>query len=67
MWRDSLTPEEKKAVAQAQPGSLVHRLAALLDQCEGLADHGRIPDRGTLSHFDRNNSSIPRGISRLDE
>lgn len=66
MWRDQLTPEERQQISQAAPGSLVHKLVALLDQREQMSD-GRIPGRSSLSRFDRDELYIPQDIIRLDE
>lgn len=66
MWRDQLTPEEKQKLSQAAPGSLIHKLATLLDQREQMSD-GRIPGRSSLSRFDRDELYIPQDIIRLDE
>ncbi|MCB8985856.1 MAG: hypothetical protein H6659_18655 [Ardenticatenaceae bacterium] len=67
MWRDQLTPEELAEVRDAMPGSLIHKLAMLLDKKEFTVADGRIPQRGMLNQFDNPNRYIPPNIVRLDE
>jgi hypothetical protein len=62
-WRDELTDAERAELAQARPGSLVHRLAQLLDEAARAA----IPSRQQLSQLDKSNAYIPRNLIRLDE
>lgn len=49
------------------PGSLIHKLAMLLDKKEFTVADGRIPQRGMLNQFDNPNRYIPPNIVRLDE
>lgn len=49
------------------PGSLIHKLAALLDQNEFTVADGRIPQCSRLNQFDNPNIYVPPNIVRLDE
>lgn len=50
-WRDSLTIEERQAVKSAAPGSLVFKLARLLDEASALPERPSPQQAGHI-HID---------------